>query len=163
ARKLHEEGIDFQIVLAGDGPMRSDVEKAIQRAGLQDKISILGWANSDQVKMELAAARALVLASFAENMPVVIMEALAMGRPVISTYVAGIPELVEAGKTGWLVPAGDEIALAEAMREALTAPVEKLVEMGAAGRLHVMEHHDALKEAIKLKGLFERGCPVRSE
>jgi colanic acid/amylovoran biosynthesis glycosyltransferase len=163
ARKLHEEGIDFQIVLAGDGPMRGDVEKAIQRAGLQDKINILGWANSDQVKMELAAARALVLASFAENMPVVIMEALAMGRPVISTYVAGIPELVEAGKTGWLVPAGDEIALAEAMREALTAPVEKLAEMGEAGRLHVMEHHDAVKEAIKLKGLFERGCPVRSE
>jgi colanic acid/amylovoran biosynthesis glycosyltransferase len=163
ARKLHEAGIDLEVVLAGDGPMRSDVEKAIQCAGMQGKISILGWANSEQVKMELAGARALVLASFAENMPVVIMEALAMGRPVISTYVAGIPELVQPGKTGWLVPAGDEIALAEAMREALTASVERLAEMGAAGRLHILEHHDALKEAVKLKGLFERDFRVKSE
>jgi len=102
------------------------------------------------------------LPSFSENMPVVIMEALALGRPVISTYVAGIPELVQPGKTGWLVPAGDEIALAGAMREAFAAPVEKLAAMGAEGRRHIVEQHDTLKEAAKLRILFEQHVPIKS-
>jgi hypothetical protein len=59
--------------------------------------------------------------------------------------------------TGWLAPAGDEIALAQAMREALTAPVAQLAAMGAAGQRHIIEQHDALNEAKKLKILFERG------
>jgi len=80
---------------------------------------------------------------------------MALGRPVISTYVAGIPELVQPGRTGWLVPAADEIALAGAMREVLEAPVEQLATIGAAGRLLVKEYHDTLKEATKLKSLFE--------
>lgn len=155
ARKLHAAGIDFEIMLAGDGPLRDSVEEAIRSAGLQQKVTILGWASGEQVRAEIAAARALVLPSFAENMPVVIMEALALGRPVISTYVAGIPELVQLGSTGWLVPAGDVDALADAMNEVLAAPVEKLATMGARGRVHVVEHHDALKEAAKLKRLFE--------
>jgi glycosyltransferase involved in cell wall biosynthesis len=107
------------------------------------------------VKAEIKAARALVLPSFSENMPVVIMEAMALARPVISTYVAGIPELVQPGKTGWLVPASDEIALAQAMREVLVAPVSELAAMGAAGRRHILDQHDALKEAKKLKCLWE--------
>src|SRR5215469_6571561 len=155
ARRLRDAGIVCEIVLAGDGPMRADVEDAIRRAGLQDAIRITGWVSGKQVKAEIEAARALVLPSFAENMPVVIMEAMALGRPVISTYVAGIPELIQPGKTGWLVPAGDDAALAEAMREALEIPPERLGTMGEAGRRHMIEHHDALKEAAKLKNLFE--------
>lgn len=154
-RRLRDAGIHCEIMLAGDGNMRRDVEYAIQCAGLQREVTITGWVSSDRVKQEIAAARALVLPSFSENMPVVIMEAFALGRPVISTYVAGIPELVQPGKTGWLVPAGDQIALADAMREVLMAPTEQLVSMGAAGRLHIMRQHDAHKEAIKLKKLFE--------
>jgi colanic acid/amylovoran biosynthesis glycosyltransferase len=157
ARRLKEAGIHCQIVLAGDGPMRPLVEEAIERAGMKQAIALAGWVSGEGVKTELAAARALVLPSFAENMPVVIMEALARGRPVISTYIAGIPELVRPGVTGWLVPAGDEIALAEAMREALEASVEQIETMGAAGRLHIAEQHDARKEAVKLRRLFE-GC-----
>ena len=88
-------------------------------------------------------------------MPVVIMEAFALGRPVISTYIAGIPELVQPEKTGWLVPAGDEIALAEAMRRALEASIGELETMGAAGRAHIIEQHNSGTEAIKLRGLFE--------
>jgi colanic acid/amylovoran biosynthesis glycosyltransferase len=155
ARRLRDAGIVCEIVLAGDGPMRADVEDAIRRAELQDAIRITGWVSGKQVKAEIEAARALVLPSFAENMPVVIMEAMALGRPVISTYVAGIPELIQPGKTGWLVPAGDDAALAEAMREALEIPPERLGTMGEAGRRHMIEHHDALKEAAKLKNLFE--------
>lgn len=154
-RRLRDAGIICETVLVGDGPMRPDIESAIQRAGLQREITITGWMPGEEVRREIAASRAMVLPSFSENMPVVIMEALALGRPVISTYVAGIPELIQVGKTGWLVPAGDEIALSEAMGEALTASVEDLTNMGAQGRLHIIEHHDASKEASKLSWLFK--------
>ncbi len=160
ARRLRDEGTDCEIVLAGDGPMRDQLENAIARAGLEDRIAITGWISGDRVKDEIAAARALVLPSFAENMPVVIMEALALERPVISTYIAGIPELVQPGKTGWLVPAGDEVALTNALREALSMSVERLRTMGVAGRAHVLEQHDSFKEAKKLKMLFEGGVPA---
>jgi glycosyltransferase involved in cell wall biosynthesis len=155
ARRLHESGLHFEIVLAGDGPMRPIVEDAIRRAGLQRQITITGWMTGEQVRMEIAAARALVLPSFAENLPVVIMEAMALGRPVISTYVAGIPELVQPEGTGWLVPAGDDVALSEALREAMETPVEELTRMGTMGRSRIIENHDTLKEAAKLRRLFE--------
>jgi colanic acid/amylovoran biosynthesis glycosyltransferase len=161
-RLLRDAGVHCEIVLAGDGVMRRNVEAAISQAGLQREITLTGWVSGDRVKAEIAAARALVLPSFSENMPVVIMEALALGRPVISTYVAGIPELVQPGKTGWLVPAGDEIALAEAIREALAATVERLTIMGAEGRIHIISHHDTLKEAVKLKKLFEGNTSANS-
>jgi glycosyltransferase involved in cell wall biosynthesis len=154
-RRLCDAGVSCELVLAGDGPMRDQIENAIERTGLQREITITGWIAGDRVKAEITAARALVLTSFMENMPVVIMEALALGRPVISTYVGGIPELVQPGISGWLVPAGDEVALAAAMREALEASVEQLASMGAAGRTRVLERHDALKEAAKLKNLIE--------
>jgi glycosyltransferase involved in cell wall biosynthesis len=154
-RRLHESGVKCEIVFAGDGPMRPEVEAAIRNAGLQHAITITGWISGDQVKAHIEGARALVLPSFSENMPVVIMEALALGRPVVSTFVAGIPELVQDGKTGWLVPTADETALTEALREVLDAPVERLAGMGAAGRIHVAEQHDSLIEGAKIKTLFE--------
>ena len=83
-----------------------------------------------QVRNEILAARALVLPSFAEGLPVVIMEAMALRRPVISTFVAGIPELVHPGEHGWLVPAGDVEALASAMQACLDTPTETLARMG---------------------------------
>lgn len=154
ARRLHESGISFEIVLVGDGPSRKHIEDAVRRAGLQDLIHLIGWASGARVKEEMLAARALVLPSFAEGLPVVIMEAMALARPVISTYVAGIPELVKNEKTGWLVPASDDIALADAMRAALEAPFVQLAAMGVAGRDLVRESYDSVKEAGKLKGLF---------
>lgn len=163
ARRLLEQGVPCEIVLVGNGTMRRDVENAIRQAELENSIKITGWVTGDRVTAEIEAARALVLPSFTENMPVVIMEAMARGRPIISTYIGGIPELVQVGKTGWLVPAGDDVALAQAMREALTAPVAQLAEMGAAGRRHILEHHDALKEAEKLKHLLDRGAGMAAE
>ncbi len=155
AKILAKSEQPFEIVLAGDGATRPMLESAVAEAGLNASIRLIGWVSGPQVRAELLAARAFILPSFSENMPVVIMEAMALKRPVISTYVAGIPELVEQGKTGWLVPAGDETALAGAIGEALAAPLESLHAMGAAGRAHVLEQHDALKEAAKLKALFE--------
>ncbi len=156
ASLLREQGVNCEIVLVGDGPMRKSIEEAIATADMQNTIKILGWASGDRVASEIEAARALVLPSLSENMPVVIMEALALGRPVISTYIAGIPELVQDGKTGWLVPASDDVALANAMREAILVSVEQLAAMGEMGRRHVLKNHDAFMEAKKLKGLLER-------
>ncbi len=78
-----------------------------------------------------------------------------MRRPVVSTYVAGIPELVIPGSTGWLVPAGDTASLAEAMRGALSVEPQTWVRMGAAARQRVLERHDVTREAEKLERLMQ--------
>jgi glycosyltransferase involved in cell wall biosynthesis len=108
-----------------------------------------------QVWEEILAARALVLPSFAEGLPVVIMEAMALRRPVISTFVAGIPELVHSGEHGWLVPAGDVEALVDAMRACLDAPIETLARMGQAAQKRVLLRHSVDTEVAKLAKLFE--------
>ncbi len=154
-RRLRDEGLRVEVALLGDGPLRPLIERAIAAAGLRDAVTLFGWASGDQVKQQISSSRALVLPSFSENLPVVIMEAMALRRPVVSTYVAGIPELVEPDKTGWLAPAGDEVALALAIRAVVEAPIEKLTAMGAAGRERVSRDHDVLAEAAKLKKLFE--------
>lgn len=154
ARILAERGAGFELVLAGDGEMRGKVEAQIARCGLGARVRITGWISSEKVREEILAARALVLPSFAEGLPVVIMEAMALRRPVISTYVAGIPELVTPGEHGWLVPAGDADALAEAMQACLDAPVDVLARMGEAAHTRVRARHDVDKAAEGLVGLF---------
>lgn len=145
---------DFELVLIGDGPMRGDIENAIARHNLQPKVRLAGWLNSDAIRRELLAGRALVMPSFAEGLPVVIMEAMALGRPVISTAIAGIPELVQNEVNGWLVPAGSAEALADAMLRALSLNSEELASLGRLGIEAVARHHDAATEATKLAQLF---------
>lgn len=106
------------------------------------------------MRERILAARALVVSSFAEGLPVVIMEAMALRRPVIATIVAGIPELVRPGEDGWLVPAGDAGALADAMRKCLEAPADLITRMGEGARERVLIRHDVNTEAAKLQKLF---------
>jgi len=154
AQHLAALGIDFQLVLAGDGELRPQIERQIEQYKLADKIKITGWIGGKQVRDEILAARALVLPSLAEGLPVVIMEAMALRRPVIATFVAGIPELVRPIDNGWLVPASDPVALADAMRNCLEAPAEVIARMGDAARERVLKEHDINKEATKLQKLF---------
>lgn len=105
AAQLRSRGLEFELVIVGDGPMRTDVEERIKQFGLESQVRMTGYLSNEGVRKELQRSRALVLPSFAEGLPIVIMESLAQGRPVISTYIAGIPELVEPGVNGWLVPA----------------------------------------------------------
>jgi colanic acid/amylovoran biosynthesis glycosyltransferase len=154
AALLKRDGLRFELVLAGDGEMRAPIEAAIARHQLADSVRITGWVDSATVRREMLAARALVLPSFAEGLPVVIMEAMAVGRPVVTTRIAGIPELVREGVDGWLVPPGDIVALKQAMRECLEASPERLLEMGRAANERVRQRHDADVEAAKLKTLF---------
>jgi len=153
-RLLVQKGINIELVLAGDGEMRAEVEAMILLYKLQDNVKITGWISGDQVREEILAARALVLPSFAEGLPVVIMEAMALRRPVLTTYIAGIPELVRTGEEGWLFPAGDVEALAAVLEELLASPVEVLERMAEAAQKRVLERHSIDVEAKKLAQLF---------
>ena len=155
ARRLRQHGEAVEIVLAGDGPLRNEIDALIQDLGLEDQVRVTGWISSDRVRRELEQARALVLPSFAEGLPVVIMEAMAAARPVVTTRITGIPELVVPGETGWLVTAADLDALVDALSEVLSAPVEQLADMGRKSRERVLSRHDVLVEAQKLKNHFE--------
>ena len=152
--RLAQEGIELEVVLAGDGEMRADLESLIEKCKLQGKIRITGWLNSDQVRDEILSARALLLPSFAEGLPVVIMEAMALRRPVLTTYIAGIPELIRPGADGWLFPAGDVEALVSTLKEFLAAPFAELKKMGDAGHQRVLERHSVDIEARKLAKLI---------
>jgi len=154
ARILAARGVAFEIVLAGDGEMREQIEALIAQYQLQAQVRITGWISSDQVRAEILAARAMVLPSFAEGLPVVIMEAMALRRPVLTTYVAGIPELVRQGENGWLFPAGDVDELAAALADCLAQPADVLQRMGEAAYQRVLERHDIDTEATKLAHLF---------
>jgi colanic acid/amylovoran biosynthesis glycosyltransferase len=153
--QLVREGIAVQLVLVGDGELRPTIEALITRLQVQDHVEITGWANTSTVRQHLLAARAMVLPSFAEGLPVVIMEALALGRPVVTTYIAGIPELVESGVCGWLVPAGSIETLTAALRAVLQAPIDQLEAMGQAGSSRVFQQHRGTTEAAKLVRLFQ--------
>jgi colanic acid/amylovoran biosynthesis glycosyltransferase len=152
--QLAANGVEFELALVGDGPLRAEIEAAIDRQNLQKQVKILGWASTAEVRQQILDARAMVLPSFAEGLPVVIMEALALGRPVISTYIAGIPELVEPGICGWLVPPGSIEALTAALQAALQCPVEVLEQMGKAGSERVLQSHDVSTEVKKLATLL---------
>ena len=121
-------------------------------------MQLLGWKGSAEVRRLVAGGRALVLPSFAEGIPVVLMEAMALRRPVIATYVGGIPELVQAGESGWLVPAGSVEELARAMREALETPAERLAEMGECGRRRVLERHAPAEQGARLAELLTQAA-----
>jgi glycosyltransferase involved in cell wall biosynthesis len=152
--RIADQGQEFDMVLAGDGPMRQQIEKRITQLKLDECVKITGWLSNESVRKQILDARVLVLPSFAEGLPVVLMEALALGRPAITTYIAGIPELVEPGKSGWLIPAGSVETLADALRDALHMPVDSLEAMGRIGARRVAERHDANTEAGKLAALF---------
>lgn len=149
-KALSETKEDIHVTLIGDGEMRNEIEAMIAARGLGSRVTLTGWVDEARIKAELAAAQALVMPSFAEGLPMVIMEAMAAARPVIATYIAGTPELVHEGKTGWLVPAGDVSALANAMDRFANLDTNHLIEMGNAARVRVLERHDIDSEATKL-------------
>ena len=146
----------LEVRLVGDGPMRKAIERAIKKNNLEKNILLLGWKTPAEVRDEIIKARAFILPSYAEGLPVSIMEALSLRRPVISTYVAGIPELIEEGVCGWLTPAGDVAAIANAMLEALNADASMMARMGEDGLQRVKSAHDIDREASRLKAHFQQ-------
>lgn len=146
---LRSGGGSFTVTIIGDGEMRAELEAEIQRRGLQDIVELAGIRSSSEIREHLLRSRAFVLPSFAEGLPVVLMEALALGRPVITTAIAGIPELVDS-ECGWLIPAGSEEALVAAMIDALQASPQELSNKGRIGRERVQKMHDSAENARHL-------------
>ena len=155
ASQLATEGLQFKLVFVGDGELRTEIETLIDQLKLTDYIEITGWATNVEVQQHILASQVMVLPSFAEGLPVVLMEALALGRPVITTYVAGIPELVQPHENGWLVPAGSVEALKTAMKSAIQTPSEILKKMGEEGTKAVAQQHNIQHESQQLMTLFK--------
>jgi glycosyltransferase involved in cell wall biosynthesis len=150
------EGRDVELVLVGDGELRGEVEEAIRtEEGVGHSVRITGWASGEEVSRHIIESRALILTSFAEGLPVVIMEAMALGRPILSTNVAGVAELVLHERTGWLFTSGSVDAAAEAIRACLATTPSRLEEMGRCAQAKVKERHDQAREAAYLMRLID--------
>jgi glycosyltransferase involved in cell wall biosynthesis len=144
---------DLHLSLVGDGELRGMIEQQISTLGLQHHVSILGWLDEPGVRRAIEKSHALVLPSFAEGLPMVVMEAMASARPIIATTINGVPELVTPNE-GWLVPAGDAAALADAISSLAQTPPQIATKMGQAAKLRAFERHDINTQAAKLFGLF---------
>lgn len=151
---LISKGIKLELVLVGEGEMRAEIAALIARHGIGRQVRLTGAISTDRLREEILAARALVLPSFAEGLPGVIMEAMALRRPVLTTYVAGIPELVQDGVNGWLIPAGSVDALVAAMEKVLSLPVAELRAIGEANYMRVLERHSIDVGAEKIARLI---------
>lgn len=147
--KLKHRHPGLELVIVGDGPCRKDLEAAIKKFGVEDNFILQGWLSNKEVRETISSSRALVLPSFAEGLPIVFMEALALARPAIGTYIAGIPELIDE-KCGWLVPAGSARQLEEAFDSLLNTDTDTINKMGMEGRARVLEHHNIHKLAANL-------------
>lgn len=144
---------DVALTLIGDGPERAALETKCKELGLEQQVTFLGYQNQSAVAAALADHDIFVLPSFAEGVPVVLMEAMAAGRPVVTTRIAGVPELVEDGVSGILVPPGNQDALGTALETLLSSTA--LATMGAAGREKVTTDFAIATEAAKLAKLIE--------
>ncbi len=150
---------DLTLTLVGDGPDRPVLEADAARLGIAGAVRFAGYRAQDEVADLLASHDALVLPSFAEGVPVVLMEALAAYMPVIATAVGGVGELVKDGETGLLVAPGDAGALQAAIA-ALLDDAEIRDRMGAAGRARVAADFDARAEAARLATLIRAGADL---
>jgi colanic acid/amylovoran biosynthesis glycosyltransferase len=157
---LNRAGETFSLTIIGGGELRSKIEEEISRRCLQDTVKLAGVCSTPEMHQHLQSARAMVLPSFAEGLPMTIMEAFAYSRPVITTAIAGIPELVDTD-CGWVIPAGSVEALVEAMGMALHAPAEELARKGAVGQERVRRLHDVLLTAAGIiDAIVSRTPPV---
>ncbi len=161
-RLLRGRGVDFECDLVGEGPLRRAVEARAEAAGLAGRFRFHGGLPRPRVVQLLADADAAVLASHPtrggkrEGIPVALMEAMAAGLPVVATEISGIPELVQAGLTGFLVPSGDPVALADAL-ERLAADAALRARMGKAGRAKVEREFNLRANTASLVRLFVPG------
>ncbi len=148
-------------VIGGDGGLRRDLERLIEDLGVWAYVRLLGWKNHDEVLRLLQNAHILVAPSVTatngdqEGIPNVIKEAMALGLPVISTLHSGIPELVEDGKSGFLVPERDVDSLADRLAYLIDHP-ERWPEMGQLGRKYVEEHYDINTLNDSLVEIYQR-------
>jgi len=153
--RLQADGLDVAVEVIGDGPDRGALEALATGLGVSERISFLGSVGQDRIRDHYEAADAFCLSSFAEGVPVVLMEAMALERPVIAPRVMGIPELVEDGISGLLVAPGSISALTGAIARLAAEDPSARAAMGAAGRERVRSGYEINESARRLASLFE--------
>ncbi|MGD9505027.1 MAG: glycosyltransferase family 4 protein [Syntrophobacteraceae bacterium] len=160
--RITDDFPDVRLVVVGkwDSP---EYEGALKRmataAGLAGRIAFTGRLPQEEVPAWMAGARAFVLPSYSEGMPRVLLEAMAAGAPVIASNVGGVPELIEDGETGFLVPPGDEALLAERMRWVLEH-AEEAAEMAERARTFVMERYSVESYVRGYDGVFREALRI---
>jgi glycosyltransferase involved in cell wall biosynthesis len=154
---LAKRGRRPRLTLAGEGALRPDLERLADELGIAAQVDFLGAVGQDQLRDLYERAAAFCLPSFGEGVPVVLMEAMAMGLPVVTTRIAGIPELVEDGRSGFVAAPGNLGELSDRLQQVLDDPALRR-EMGDAGRAKVIAEFNAERSAEQLFALFEHRC-----
>jgi glycosyltransferase involved in cell wall biosynthesis len=156
---------DARLLVAGDGEHGPALRQRVRELGLEERVRFLGHAPAGQVRALLRTARCLVVPSTYEGMPLVILEAMEAGLPIVATTVSGIPEVVVDGETGWLVPSEDPEALAEALVRVLGDP-DDARRRGEAGRARLEAHYRPRHGAevwVGLVGVLSPSVPLSQE
>ncbi len=153
--QLLAEGLALRLHLAGEGPERANLQTYAARIGLEGHIEFEGYLNQPELRGLYAQGDLFVLASFDEGLPVVLMEAMAMGLPCVATRITGIPELIRDEVDGLLVDPGDEQSLALAIQRLVDDP-ELRLRLGRAGRERVREKFNLRRNGAALSEVFRR-------
>ena len=149
-------GLSLPLRIAGDGPLREELEGVAERNGLRDRVAFTGHLTGPDLARQYRDAAFVVLpAEWHENAPIAVLEAFAHGKPVVGSALGGIPELVEEGRTGRLFPAGDAAALRECLADLWNNPAA-WGEMGSAGRRRIVSEFSAERHAESLLALYDR-------
>ena len=156
---LAGRGLEARLTIVGDGPQLPALRALADRLGVTDRVEFTGAVGQDEIRAYYERADVFALPSFAEGLPVVLIEAMATGLPVVASRITGIPELVEEGVSGLLVTPGDGADLTRALDDVLRAPSARRAEMGRAGRAKVVSEFDLEHIAEQLEGVFSAGIP----
>ncbi len=154
-----QNGTNVELTVVGDGPARSSFERHANKVGVGGSVTFAGYCSQDEVAEILGQSDVFVLPSFAEGVPVSLMEACASGLPVIATQVGGVSELVIDGETGFIVPPGDAAALRDRIDALVNDPALRS-RMGAAGRRRVQSEFASATEGARLASLFVASAEI---
>lgn len=152
-------GVPLEYNIVGEGENKKDYVNLIKEDGLSENIKILGWQTQEYVRANMSSSHIFILPRITspdgdmEGIPVVLMEAMASGMPVISTYHSGIAEVVQDGISGFLVPEKNINALARRMLYLIEHP-EIWPSMGQAGRTFIERHHNSKILNRQLTGIY---------
>jgi glycosyltransferase involved in cell wall biosynthesis len=153
--ELRRRGVGARLAIVGEGDGLPELRAVAERLGVADRVELAGAVGQDDIRERYARADVFALPSFAEGLPVVLMEAMATGLPVVASRITGVPELVQDGVSGLLVAPGRADELADALERLLGEPRQRRLEMGRAGRAKVVAEFDEDRSAQELLALFE--------
>jgi glycogen synthase len=161
-RRVVDSHPDIHLVIAGDGPQRARLHAVTLALGLKNRVAFLGEIGRERVPQLLAGCRFLVLSSWSEGIPNVILEAMASGKAVVATTVGGVPEVIQDPGGGRLVPPGDPTELAQAMSTLLRDP-GLCAAIGEAGRVFVRAHHDVDRIVDQYEAVYQAAIDPAAE